>query len=299
MLNESKSEAPAVSVDTKSETVELPSRELLGKLERLKEIIGEMRSLLIAFSGGVDSGFLLSVAASVLNERVLALTATSPTYLASELAEAKLFTAALSIDHIIVESNELEIDSFAENSPKRCYYCKSELFKICKDRAGERGLEFVADGTNVDDLKDYRPGLEAARELGVRSPLVEASLTKIEIRELSRYLGLSSWDKPALACLSSRFPYGTRITEERLELVSSGEEVIRSLGFSNFRVRYHGDTARIEVGPDEIKRLLDDGLRQKIVESFKRIGFVYVTLDLQGYRTGSMNEVLGTLKGGE
>ena len=292
MLTGKDREGAAQSIELPSNAGELPSKELLEKLDNLERIIGEMRSLLVAFSGGVDSGFLLFVAARSLKERCAALTATSPTYIESELMEARRFAANINVDHIIVESNELEIENFAENSPKRCYHCKSELFKICKERAGERGLGFVADGSNVDDLADYRPGREAARELKVRSPLVEARLTKSEIRELGRYLGVSSWDKPALACLSSRFPYGTRITEERLKLVSEGESVIRALGFKEFRVRYHGDTARIEVGAVEITRLLDDDLRKEIVDSFKRIGFIYVTLDLQGFRTGSMNEVL-------
>ena len=270
-----------------------PSKELMAKLARLKDIIEDMGSLLVAFSGGVDSGFLLSVAAHALKgRRIAALTATSPTYLDSELKEAELFAKGLDVVHRIVDSNELEIENFAENSPKRCYYCKSELFKICRDSAKELGLAFVADGTNTDDLTDYRPGMKAAKELGVRSPLVEAGLAKAEIRELGKYLGVSTWDKPALACLSSRFPYGTRITEERLKKVKEGEAVIRGLGFKVFRVRYHGETARIEVAQNDIARLLDDETRGAIVEGFKEIGFVYVSLDLQGYRSGSMNEVL-------
>lgn len=266
---------------------------LQEKFDRLRELLKEMGSAVIAFSGGVDSTFLLRVARDVLgSEEVIALTATSPTYPQYEFEESRKLAARLKVRQLVVESNELEIPGFSQNDPRRCYYCKRELFSLCRDKAEEMGFKVILDGSNLDDLDDYRPGRQAARELEVRSPLLEAGLSKNDIRFLSRELGLPTWHKQPFACLSSRFPYGTEITPERLAQVDRCETLLRRRNFRNYRVRYHGELARIEVAAEEIERLLDEQLRREIVKEFKEAGFAYVALDLEGYRTGSMNEVV-------
>ncbi len=263
---------------------------LQEKFEKLKENIRGLGSVLIAFSGGVDSTFLLKVAHDVLGDKAWAVTASSPTYPESELAGAMELARVIGAGHLVIESNELEIEGFSGNPKDRCYFCKKELFQILVDKAAELGLACVAEGSNVDDLDDYRPGRKAVEELKIKSPLLESQLSKEEIRSLSRDMGLPTWDKQPYACLASRFPYGVRITGDRLRVIERCEEFLKQKGFRNYRVRFHHDTARIEVGENELDNFLDGKLRQEVVSFFKSAGFVYVALDLQGYRTGSMNE---------
>lgn len=265
--------------------------QLEKKYALLKDNLAELGSAVIAFSGGVDSTFLLLTARDVLGaDKIVALTATSPTYPSHEFNESVRLAKQLGVNQVVVDSNELEIPGFADNPPQRCYHCKKELFDICLGKAKDLGYREVLDGSNLDDLDDYRPGRQAATELKVRSPLLEAGLTKDDIRELSRENGLPTADKQPFACLASRFPYGTRITAERLQQIDRCESFMREKGFHTFRVRYHGETARIEVALDEIPRIIDDNMRNELLSEFKAAGFTYIALDLQGYRTGSMNE---------
>lgn len=263
-------------------------KELQEKLEHLKDYFQELGCVALAFSSGVDSTFLLKVAHDVLGDKVIAVTAQSCSFPTRELNEAKEFCKKEEIRHIVFESEELAIEGFRQNPRNRCYLCKRELFEKMQAVAKENGMNYVAEGSNVDDLGDYRPGLQAVAELGIKSPLREVGLTKAEIRTLSQYLELPTWNKQSFACLSSRFVYGETISEQKLSMVDKAEQLLLDLGFHQVRVRIHGMMARIEVWPEEFERILQH--REQIVLCFQDYGFQYVTMDLRGYRMGSMNE---------
>ena len=262
------------------------------KLEHLKEYLLDLGSVAVAFSSGVDSTFLLYVAHQVLGDRAVAVTAQSCSFPKQELDEAKAFCEAHGITHFICQSEELDIEGFRQNPKNRCYLCKHELFEKIWEIAKQNGISAVAEGSNLDDNGDYRPGLIAVKELGIKSPLREAELTKAEIRELSRELGLPTWNKQSFACLSSRFVYGETISEEKLSMVDQAEQLLLDLGFHQVRVRIHGMIARIEIEKSEMGRFLDPETAEQIARRFHEIGFLYVTLDLDGYQMGSMNKAL-------
>ncbi|MEJ1934349.1 ATP-dependent sacrificial sulfur transferase LarE [Nostoc sp. NIES-2111] len=265
---------------------------LTEKLEQLKALFAEMGQALIAYSGGVDSTLVAKIAYDVLGDRALAVTAVSPSLLPEELEDAKIQAATIGIAHKIVQTHEMDNPNYTSNPVNRCYFCKSELHDTLKPLALEMGYPYVVDGVNADDLHDYRPGIQAAKERGARSPLAEIGVTKLEVRQLSHQLGLPWWEKPAQPCLSSRFPYGEEITIAKLQRVGRAEIYLRKLGWQNLRVRSEGDTARIELPPEKIKDFVLTTDLQSIVTVFQDFGFLYVTLDLEGYRSGKLNQVL-------
>lgn len=264
--------------------------ETAQKYDKLRQIVGDMESALVAYSAGVDSTLVLKVAHDVLHERVLAATGLSDTYPEEEMDEARVLAAEIGAEHLRVNTMELTDPRYASNNSQRCFFCKTELYSKLVAVAKERGYAWVLDGTNADDLGDHRPGLRAARDWNVRSPLVEAGLTKKEIREISSELGLRTWDKPAFACLSSRFSYGDPITVEKLKKVAKAESAMRQLGFRGFRVRHHDNVARIELEPEDMQRALE--LRDEITAGITQAGYAFVTLDLGGYKAGNLNKLL-------
>jgi pyridinium-3,5-biscarboxylic acid mononucleotide sulfurtransferase len=265
---------------------------LTEKLEQLRTLFREMEQALIAYSGGIDSTLVAKIAYDVLGDRAMAVTAVSPSLLPEELEDAILQAATIGISHQIVQTHEMSNPNYTSNPVNRCYFCKSELHDTLKPLALELGYPYVVDGVNADDLHDYRPGIRAAKERGARSPLAEVNISKVEVRQLSQQLSLPWWDKPAQPCLSSRFPYGEEITVAKLQRVGRAEIYLRKLGLKNLRVRSDGDTARIELSPEQIKEFVLTTDLPTIVSAFQNLGFLYVTLDLEGYRSGKLNQVL-------
>ena len=266
--------------------------DLKEKLENLKEYLKSLESVAVAFSGGVDSTFLLKVAHDMLGDKAVAVTARSSTYPEREYLEASGFASEIGVKHITCVSEELDIDGFSQNPVNRCYLCKSELFSKIGEIADSNELKHVIEGSNIDDNSDYRPGHIAIAEHGVKSPLRHVGFTKDEIRKLSKEMGLATWDKPSFACLSSRFPYGESITEDKLKMVDKAEQLLMDSGFRQVRVRHHGDTARIEISESDFEKIIAPQVRELIYTKLKEFGFTYVSLDLKGYRMGSMNETI-------
>lgn len=265
---------------------------LLEKYDRLKDYLASLGSVAVAFSSGVDSTFLLYAAREALGDHAIAVTASSCSFPERELKEAKEYCQKMGIRHFVIKSEELEIEGFSHNPKNRCYLCKHELFEKIGALAKEQGINEIAEGSNLDDNGDYRPGLQAVAELGVKSPLRYIGFTKQEIRELSKYLNIPTWNKQSFACLSSRFPYGDLINEKKLKMVDRAEQLLLDMGFHQLRVRIHGDVARIELLPDEFPKFMEEKTRLSVYKKFKEYGFSYVTLDVLGYRMGSMNETL-------
>ena len=274
------------------EVLDILTDELQEKFSRLKEYIGELGSLAVGFSGGVDSSFLMVVAHEVLGDKAIAVTGVDASVPERELTEAKEFCEKYGIRQVTCSWNPMQEEGYRKNSPDRCYYCKKGIFSEIKRVADEYGIEYVAEGSNMDDLGDYRPGLRAVEELSVKSPLREVGLYKEDIRNISKAMGLPTWSKPAYACLASRFVYGEEITEEKLHMIDQAEQFLIEHGFYQERVRIHGNIARIEVPAKDIPRLAEDEMRESVYKKFKDIGFLFVTLDMHGYKLGSMNATI-------